>query len=231
MPATTKIYTPFRAEKIRVTRLDACGTPATGSKVKVVSDGVISVEWKGSTDTGTEVEVKNAAGAIKVSKAGKATLKYVDATLTMTDVNPDLFEMVTGQQLITDGQGNAVGIAVGELSTGIVAVETWTDIGTEFGACDGSQFGYFILPFLVQGMIGDFTLNDGAMSCVLTARTQRGSGWGVGPAGYLVADSSATNVPTAAVLATAIGAKEHYRMFETPIAPPPNTVGAVAING
>jgi hypothetical protein len=232
MPATTKVFTPFRANKIRVTRLDACGTPATGSKVKVVSDGLISVEWKGSIDTGTEVEVKKANGDLFISEPGKSTLKYVDLTIKLTGVHPDICEISTGFPLITDGQGNAVGIAQEELSTGRLALETWTEIGTEDGDCDGEEFGYFLTPFLVNGQMGDFTLNDGAMDATLTVRTKRGAGWGTGPAEYLVADSSPDGVSVVpSVLLTPVGTKEHYRMFATPVAPPADTAGAVAIGG
>ena len=43
MPTVTKTYLPFRANRLRATRLDACGAPATGTKSKLVTDGLISV--------------------------------------------------------------------------------------------------------------------------------------------------------------------------------------------
>lgn len=227
-------YTPFRADRMRLTRLDGCGAPVTGPKTTLVTDGLISVEWKAEIDSGNDVEVKNAKGALKVSSPGLSIIKYITPTLTLVGVDPEAYELVTGQQLVTNGQGQPVGINGQESISAAygVAVETWTEVGTEDGDCgpDGLLYGYFLLPFVTKGQIGDMTLNDGAMDCVLMGRTKRGSQWGTGPATYLVADSSVDGTSvTPAVLATAIGPTDHFRIFSTPVPPPDVTAGAVAL--
>lgn len=229
MASTTTCFAPFQAQAIRATRLDGCGAPVVGPKSTLVSDGVISVEMKGQIDTGTDVEVKNAKGELKVSDPACPQFKWYDVTITMTDVDPDLFEMTTSQQLITATAGAAIGFRISEgapCNSGI-ALETWTKVGTDDGDCgaDGPLFGYFLLPQIVNGMLGDITLNDGAMSCVLTGRTKRGSKWGVGPATYLVAGTSA--VPAA--ISPTIGPKDHLHVQVTPVPPPEAACGAIAL--
>lgn len=227
----TQCYTPFQAQAIRATRLDACGVPVIGTKSTLVSDGVISVELKGQTDSGTDVEVKNAKGQIKLSAPGCPTLKYIDATVTMVDVDPDLFELWTNQQLVTDSRGNVVGIREDEYipCNHGVALETWTLSGSDAGQCitGGQDYGYFLAPYIVNGMIGDVTLNDGAMSCVLTGRTKRGSGWGLGP--YNVMDSAVSGAVTPGKLLVAIGPKTHKLMMRTPVPPPAAACGAIPL--
>lgn len=196
-----------------------------------VTDGIISVEWAFEYDSTDAIEVMNAAGQLKLSVPGSPVMKYVTATLTLTGIDPDIYEMITGQTLVTDGQGRAVGIN-GEESPGSdfgAAIETWSNAGTDDGDCgtEGKLYGYFLLPYLVAGQIGDITLDDGAMDCVLTGRTKRGSQWGTGPDTYLVADAGATpGTATPAVLASAIGGTDHYRLFVTPVAPPDAACGA-----
>lgn len=171
--------------------------------------------------------MKNARGAIKLQAPGKPTLKYHDVTLTMTNVDPDLFELVTNQQLITDSRANVIGIRQNEFvdSKG-VAIETWSLSGNEAGSCVAGvgNYGYFLAPQIVNGRMGDITLNDGALSCVLMGRTKRGSLWGVGP--YNVVDSAVSGAVVPGKLLTAVAVGDHVLMLQTPVAPPAAACGA-----
>lgn len=229
---STVCYAPFQAQTIRVTRLDNCGAPVIGQKSTIVSDGLISVELKGNVDTGTDITVKNAKGDLKVVQPGKKNLTDYDVTVTMTEVDPDLFEMATGQTLVLDAKGNAVGIRQSEsipADTGI-AIETWTKVGTGDGPCDGASelYGYFLTPYVVNGLLGDVTLNDGAMSCVFSGNTKRYPKWGTGP--YDVVDTSAVEgTVTPGKLLEAIGNFDHLLMQVVTIAPPAPGCGAIAL--
>jgi hypothetical protein len=181
----TQCFTPFQAQVVRATRLDACGAPVHAAKSTIVSDGIIDVQAKRQEDKGDDVIVKKAKGTFSVNESGKPQLKWYDVTLTMTQVDPDLFEMATGQQLVLDKDSNPVGFRVSEsipTDTGI-AWETWTKIATDNGNCGGGsvQYGYFLLPRLTQLVLGDFKVDKGAMDCIITGNTKHNSAWGVGP--------------------------------------------------
>ena len=94
--------------------------------------------------------------------------------------------MMTNQSVVVfDGLRVAVGFRV---NTGV-------DVkGARFGGlverpgivCDdpnaGGSFGYTLLPFIGGGVLGDFTIENGAVTFVLqNAATKDGTGWGVGP--------------------------------------------------
>lgn len=228
MTATSKCFTPIRAQVLRATRLDACGVPAPGTRSTLVSDGIISVEAKANYDSGTKILVRNAAGKIKASDPAPQVLDYYAVTITCTDVEPDLYEMLTGQQLVTDSAGNSVGFRVNEevsLANGI-ALETWTNIATDASACVGGvqNWGYFLLPYIASGTLGDISLNDGALSFVLNGNTKRGSGWDVGP--YNVVEGAAA---APSPLATPIVVGDHMHVQLTTLAPPVAACGAIAL--
>ncbi|NHW87659.1 hypothetical protein, partial [Escherichia coli] len=43
------------------------------------------------------------------------------------------------------------------------------------------RFGYFLLPQIIDGMIGDFTIANGAASFTLTGKAIENPEWAVGP--------------------------------------------------
>ena len=64
------------------------------------------------------------------------------------------------------------------------ALEVWAGApseGCESGSSQGT-YGYFLVPFLQGGTLGDFTLENDAVTFTLSnASTKDGNGWGVGP--------------------------------------------------
>jgi hypothetical protein len=225
---STECWTPFRAQNFRATRLDGCGAPVIGAKSTVVSDGLISVAFKINWDDQDDLVQKNAAGAIKLNVPGVSQIKSCDVTLTMIGIDPDLYEMWTGQPLVMRG-ANATGFrGRGNISSPGVALETWSLVDTD--DCDGDNppYGYFLLPRIVKGKIGDATLNDGKMDCILTGTTRNKSQWGTGP--YDVVMDAATPTPAAGPLADAIDPDDHFH-WDVVTVPPPDTnaCGAVAL--
>ncbi len=53
-----------------------------------------------------------------------------------------------------------------------VAIEVWTR--TTGGACgpNETRYGYLLFPWVIEGTVGDLTLENGAADFILTARTQ-----------------------------------------------------------
>ena len=80
--------------------------------------------------------------------------------------------MMTNQSVVFDGLGVAVGFRV---NTGVdvkgagFALEVWSNVPGI--VCDdpnaGGSFGYTLLPFISGGVLGDFTIENGAVTFVL----------------------------------------------------------------
>jgi len=178
-------YPILRGRRLRATRLDGCGNPVLGPDSTVVTKGYISVALTANIEEGEEISITNANGDVCVLDTPCPKLQNYSVEITFCDVNPALFNLMSGQPLVTNG-GDTVGFRmnsdVNACDSGF-ALELWTGVATE--ACApgaGQSYGYILLPFLQGGVLGDFTVENAGINFVLTgAVTKKGSGWGVGP--------------------------------------------------
>lgn len=237
MPSTC--WASTRGEVIRVTKLSDCCAPVTDACGVVVSDGFISVVLTQDIEAANVITVKNAADKVCVYDPGCDSLLSLTAVVTLCRVNPELIGIMTGQQVVLNYAGSAVGM---RRSTDLAcnrrfAIEVWTDVPG--AACIGStpakSYGYFLVPCLrAATLTGDVTINGtDAVSVELTAKTTIPSLWGTGPAtadnAYKVVGIDASN--TAGYLLSPIGSTDHDHMEITPIAPPaiPANCGCTAL--
>ena len=217
-----------RGRRIRVTRGDGCGRPVYGEDSSVVSNGMISVGYTALTTETEEISVTNAAGEVCVFEPAETKVTGYGVELTMCEVDPDLFTIITGQEVYLDAFGFAVGFTVNtEISlenTGF-GFELWLGAGNADACTPGSQgkYGYLLLPFLKGGILSDFTVENGAVNFVITGATTRdGNAWGVGP--YNDVMLTALSVP--GPLLTPLETTEHLLLIQTEVAPPEAVVGA-----
>jgi hypothetical protein len=94
-------------------------------------------------------------------------------------------------------------------------------------ACSGDAgaFGYLLLPCLQGGVIGDFTIENAAITFTVTgATTKDGNGWGVGP--YDVVEDADGD---AAPLPDPLDPDDHLYAVFTTIEPPEPTDGCVEL--
>jgi hypothetical protein len=226
---TGKTFAPIRGRRMRLTRLDECGAPVIGAATTRVSKGFVSVALSPQYEDATAINMTNAAGEIDFNEPGDSTLTAMQAAIAFTRVDPDLFSMITGQPVVVDADAAAVGFRMegGVPVLGGWALEVWSDLGGQ--VCAGAKaYGYFLVPFLRGGTVGDFSVENGAASFTLTSTTREGSQWGEGP--YDVVNSAADGAPiVAAPLLEDIGPKTHFHLQLTPIAPPAETAGLVAL--
>ena len=200
---------------MRVTKTDGCGSPILGSESQVVSDGFISVALTANTDEGTTISVQNAAGKTCILDEPCPTFTGYSAEVQFCSVDPALFSLMAGQDPVLDPDGGTVGFRV---NAGVdacgsgFALELWSQVPA--GACEegtGESFGYFLIPFMRGGVLGDFTVANDAINFTLTGATSRdGSTWGVGP--YDVVDNGAGPLFEPGPLLEPIDAKDHLHM-------------------
>lgn len=213
-------WSSVRSRVARITRLDECGRALVGA-CSLVFDGYISIEYEMEIKEGEEIEVVKANGELCVSDKACDELKWINVTLSLCQVNPDLLATIAGYEAVTDFAGENVGNRIGKdiLCDGGFALEAWTDVpGQPCTTTGGKQYGYFLLPWMKNAIITGFTLENDAATFEITARTQDGSLWGVGP--YAPINTNGANPPLAGPLATPIGPEDHLHMQLTTVAPP-----------
>jgi hypothetical protein len=217
---------------MRVQTVNSCGTPNVGSCVSAVSTGFVSVEMQDQVENGTEITVMNAAGAMCVNEKSPKQLKWIEVTITFCNVDPELFGLITGSTLVLNDAGTpaAVGFQTrtSNYAAGAFALEVWTNIAGGACATVGTfslvPYGYFLLPNVVEGTVGDLKIENGAVSFTVQGRTKQGTNWGTGPKNVLANMTTGT----AQKLLTALPSDTHRHLQWTYLAPPAATCGCAA---
>lgn len=181
-----KCFGLVRGLVMRATALDGCGRIKAAECSSIVSDGFVSVEFSANSDTADDITVTLASGKQYIHEPGKPQLNGYSLTITFAGVDPQLYAMTTGQRVLFDSDGVAIGFevdtAIDATETGF-ALELWSKVpGQACSDTGAGTFGYLLLPFLQGGVFGDFTLENGAVSFqIQNINTQNGNSWGVGP--------------------------------------------------
>lgn len=179
----TKMLNSLKGRVIRLTRLDACGTPVVGACSTIVTEGFISVEFAPEIEAGEEYTQKNAWGDFCISEKDSDRTKWVNVNLSLCEINPDLLDLIGGANPIMDGS-DTIGASFGQdASLNAFAIEVWTKQAG--GACDGGlpEWGYFVAPFCTNGSIsGSVTIENGVMAIDMMGQAQPATdAWGVTP--------------------------------------------------
>jgi hypothetical protein len=229
----TRCFTPFKIPRVRVTRLNSCGEVVTGSCSQVVSDGIISIAMTKNYEDREEFFIKNGDGRFCVRETVAPILKWIDLVITFCNVDPDIVNIVAAEPLYTsdDAAETKIGYSTDEDSAFDVnfALEGWTRLsGTGMSCSGGVEYGYFLWPWMVEGTIGDMTLENGVANFTVNARTHGDSLWGVGPYNVALSDNLAT-LDTEIPMLTPITSTQHMRMFITRLEPPAASCGCAAV--
>jgi len=228
---TSQNFSLVRGRALRVTKLDGCGSVVLGPDSVVTTEGFISVGLTANSEEGESISVTNAAG--KVCILDEPTPKFTGYTIEVQfcGVDPDLFSLMTGQPVVLNAAGDlAVGLRVNsgiDLDGSGFAMEMWSNVPV--AACDASgsaSYGYFLIPFVKGGTLGDVTIENGAINFTLSgASSKDGSEWGVGPYD-VVRDAGGLAGP----LNEAIDSQDHLHLEVTTVAPPTvSDTGAAAL--
>lgn len=227
----TKCLSLVKGRRIRVTKLDGCGRPIYGDDSQVVSKGFISVAFTANTTESDEINVTNAAGEVCVYEAAVTSLVGYGLEIQFCEVDPELFSLVTGQPVVVAADGSTViGFDVDtkvSLDNSNFALELWA--GSPAGdACSTAgaegSYGYLLLPFLRGGILGDFTVENGAVTFTLTgANTKEGNAWGTGPYNVMLSGGA---TPAPGPMTSPVATSVALRTMIVDVAPPPAECGA-----
>lgn len=212
----TQCFGILRGKRVRVTELDVCGIPVTGSSF-VVSDGMITVEITSELEDGDEYIQKNADGKLCINERAPDSLKRLNLTIDWCLVDPDIINIITGYPVELDGVDH-VGFRIqeGEITTRW-AFELWTGLPSEDCPEGALEYGYVLLPRIAGSTLGDIKIENAVTTFQTTGYTEGGSGWGVGPYDVIGTPAGPLAVPMAAI--------DHALIRVTEVAPPAAVCG------
>lgn len=229
--ASPKSFPLVRGRTMRVTKLDGCCNPVAGTESTVATDGFVSVAFTANVTEAEEISVTNANGQICVRDPGCASFNGYSLEITFCDVNPCLFSLMTGQPGVVNDVGEVIGF---RMSTDVVvcdiafALELWSGVpgvACAAGAESAGSYGYLLLPCLSGGVIGDFSVENAAVTFVVSnVNTRDGNGWGLGP--YEVVHDQ-TGAP--AFITDAVQPNDSLYTIFTTMPPPEPTDGCVEL--
>lgn len=211
----------------RVTRLDECGNPDFGECGYATSDGYIQITATTNIEDPDEFKQKNANGSYLVNQRSRPLLNWIDLSMQFQRVDFELFNMITGADLVADDSSPGINIGINitesNFATASFALEVW--MGNSEEECDPSglpYYGYNLFPWVVEGAFGaeDVVIANDLISFTITGRTRGGTPWGVGP-WDVVLDSVGTPSP----LFDPLPADSHWTFLQTQIAPPDDMCG------
>lgn len=208
-----------RGRVMRATRLDECGRIKDSGCSAITTKGFVSVALTANIVEAEAITVVNANGENCVNDTGSPQFNGYGVAITFCNVDPELYGMMTHQEVVYDTEGDAVGFRMNtgvDVSKAAFALEVWSNVPGVACGVSGGSFGYTLLPFISGGIIGDFTLENAAVSFVLqNAATKDGTVWGKGP--YDVVPGVGG---IAGPLLTAMDVRDHLHVQLTTIEPP-----------
>ena len=168
-------FSPIKARRIRVTKLDECAEPdaTVGNLSTLVTSGFIKVGGSMEVEDGEEFLVKNAWGELCINEKDASRIKRVNLEMEFCQVHPALLELIAGATSSQDGSSNYVGASFGEAVGTKFQLEVWTKIaGSD---CDPSQpipYTYWCFPVVTNGILGDFEFANAAATLMVNGNTE-----------------------------------------------------------
>lgn len=221
-------HSVVRAPAARVTRLGPCGEILDSTCAFATTESFVDITLTKVMQERQDAFQLNANGDSCVDKPKAPFLRWYEVVVQFCNVDPELFNIVSAEPLILNDAltPEAVGWCTlpDSAAASNFALEFWT--GTEDEGCEDGDvvYGYGLLPRLVQGMIGDVTVNNGVINFTVTAITRGANQWGVGPYNVIINESGA-NEGFPAPLLTEVNVRAHKCFQWTKLAPPVGVCG------
>lgn len=169
---------------VRITRLNANGTTATGVSASYVLNSFIRVSFTPDYEEGDEITEKTADGSVCVTYKAADTLKRVTMELAICNADPEFAEIVDGGTLLTSA-GQSVGYAAP--ATGVdanpngIAIDVWS-----YAVANGTRAGvnpYFrwLFPYAQLQATGERVIENGLMANTFEGYAVGNASYGDGP--------------------------------------------------
>lgn len=173
--------TSVNGTHIRITRLGANGAPLVGTNNSYVTKAFVSLSLSPEFEDGDELTRKAASGEVCVSHKTADTLKRVNISISLCNVDPEFTQMISGGVLLEDGSSNSVGwlapqIGVDALPNG-VAIEVWSKATLNGKPAPVNPYYHWLVPYAVMRLSGEQVIQNDLLETTF-------EGWGVGNAAF-----------------------------------------------
>ncbi|MEE9178796.1 MAG: hypothetical protein V3U46_10250 [Acidimicrobiia bacterium] len=169
---------------IRASTLDSDGSAPAGPTVNGAAYNLrpISLGRSPVVSTGETFEQRDGCGRICVSITDPDVTTSETLTLTLCQLDLELISILTGADILLDASANAIGVEAPDPAVDLPVVEfnSWTK------AYDGSSqvaaprdYYHWVWP-KTQWNIGDWTIERGILSIVITAKATANANLGSG---------------------------------------------------
>jgi hypothetical protein len=186
-------YQSLQVCRMRVTRLDTLGAPATGANASFVSGALVSVGISPDFADGPELTAENGCGGICATFKGDDILRKINLSFELCNLDSELIEILTGQSVIVSG-ATTIGHmfpragACTTVAAHAVALEFWSK---RWDGCDAPSGAEATLPYwrwvfpYARLRTGDMTLENGFLRVPITGFARENANFGAGPYGDL----------------------------------------------
>lgn len=168
---------PARALRLRVTRADACGVPATETDPmrSVTTVGFVTVGLSADVFTSSDIQVAGADGSICVRSKGVPSLLGYNVNITLCNFNLAALEILLGIGILDDGGGTPRDIggvltADGSFNDRTAIVEWWPqNANTDACGAGGNAYLHYLLPRTNRWVVsGNTDFGDAASTITLS---------------------------------------------------------------
>lgn len=176
----TEYAASVQGASIRVTRLAADGSLATGASASYVMSSFIRVSFTPEYEEGDEFNEKQADGTVCITYKAPDTLKRVTLELAICNPDPEFTELLAGGTILSSA-GDTVGYAASEVGVDPnpdgAALEVWSYAVKGGKRSSTNPYWHWVFPYVKMRPGGDRVIENGVM-----ANTYEG--WGIGNTGF-----------------------------------------------
>ena len=173
--ATQEYAASIQGVAIRVTRLDASGTPLNGPGDSYTTSAFMRVSFTPEYEEGDEITEKSANGTVCVVFKSPDTLKRITMELAICEPDPELTNLISGGVLLRKNLGTFAAPnrkSIGWASPAIgddpaangVAIETWTRAIKDGKSASSLPYFHWVFPYAKLRQSGDRVIENGLMA-------------------------------------------------------------------
>lgn len=176
---------------IRVSRLNADGTIATGENASYVTSSFMSLSMTPEYEDGDEFTQKAADGTVCATFKAPDTLKRVSLEVAICNPDPEFTEIIAGGKLLTSegSPSTSLGWASPEIGKDAmpngVAIEVWSRAIVDGKPASVNPYWHWVFPYAVMRPGGDRVIENGMLANSFEGWAVGNEGFGDGPAAPL----------------------------------------------
>lgn len=229
----SECFSLLRFAAARVTKLNSCGAVVEGScSTATTVGGIITVAMTRELVERQDYTTLDGDGNICIPDTRAEILKWIPVEITFCKVDPEMYNIMTAEPLVLNDATEPVAVGwrtqQGSASNSYFAFEGWVRVSSSDCPDGDVEYGYFLLPFAKEGIIGDITFENAAVTFTVSAIATIGSQWADGP--YNVRKIlSGVDEGLPAPLLTDIGPLDFRHLQLTTLPPPLGGCGCEAL--